>query len=91
MDYIMEEENLGEQGFLVALLKPVKDDIREIEDAANVYPLKIDYTSELESIKVIDMTSKKMKYKEWFYVKLYIPKTDSYVYAIYPFLQDYKK
>ncbi|MDE7201650.1 MAG: hypothetical protein K2O91_07045 [Lachnospiraceae bacterium] len=38
MDYILEEDCLGMQGFLVVILTPVRDDVREIEDAVNVYP-----------------------------------------------------
>ena len=38
MDYILESGELGEHGFLLLLLYSLKDDIREIEDAVNVYP-----------------------------------------------------
>lgn len=77
IDYILEEEHLGKQGFLLILLAPVKDDIREIENGANVYPLKLEFTADLECIKVRNIESGKIKSKELFLVKLYIPKTES--------------
>lgn len=35
MDFILETEDLGEHSYIVAVLSPVRDDVREIEDAIN--------------------------------------------------------
>ena len=87
MDYILEEDSLGMQGFLVVILTSVRDDVREIEDAVNVYPIKVEFTTELtyEKGKNADrVTSKK---RNWFTKKLYIQDNDSYIYVLYYMLQ----
>lgn len=83
MDYILEEEALGEQGFLIVLLTPVRDDVREIEDAANVYPLKIEFLNDLEREDIQNSDCGMAKGKEWFLNKLSIQGTDSYIYVLY--------
>lgn len=87
IDHILEEEVLGEQGFLVVLLNPVRDDVREIEDAVNVYPLKVEFINELERGDIQNHDCGMVKGKEWFLNKLCIQGTDSYVYVLYFIMQ----
>lgn len=84
MDYILEEETLGKQGFLIAIVNPVRDDIREIEDAVGIYPLKADFINETERQEAQDADSgSEEKGREWFLRRLHIQETDSYVYVLY--------
>ena len=87
MDYILEEDGLGMQGFLVVILTPVRDDVREIEDAVNVYPLKPEFTNELTYEKGKNVDSVTSKKRNWFTKKLYIQDSDSYIYVLYYMLQ----
>lgn len=87
IDYILEEETLGEQGFVVIVLSPVRDDVREIEDAVNVYPLKAGFVNELEREEVQNCGGSMAKSREWFLNKLCIQGTDSYAYVLYYILQ----
>ena len=87
IDHILEEEALGEQGFLVVILNPVRDDIREIEDAVNVYPLKVQFPKDLECEEILKCNYGMARGKEWFLDKLSIQGTDSHVYILYFILQ----
>lgn len=83
MDYILEEENLGRQGFLIVILTPVKDDVREIEDAANIYPLKVEFLNDLEREDIQNSDCGMVRGREWFLNKLSVQGTDSYIYVLY--------
>ena len=87
MDYILEEENLGQQGFLIAIVEPVRDDVREIEDAVNVYPWQIQFLDEIERQETQDIDRSNKKGREWFLKKLHIQETDSYIYVLYYLLK----
>ena len=87
IDHILEEEALGEQGFLVIILNPVRDDIREIEDAVNVYPLKVQFPNDLEREEILKCDCGMARGKEWFLDKLSIQGTDSHVYILYSMRQ----
>jgi hypothetical protein len=87
MDYILEEENLGQQGFLIAIVEPVRDDVREIEDAVNVYPWQIQFLDEIERQETQDIDRSNKKGREWFLKKLHIQETDSYIYVLYYILK----
>lgn len=87
MDYILEEENLGQQGFLIVIVEPVKDDVREIEDAVNVYPCQIEFWDEMERQETQDVDHNDKKGREWFLKKLHIQGTDSYIYVLYYILK----
>lgn len=87
MDYILEEENLGQQGFLIAIVEPVRDDVREIEDAVNVYPCQIQFLDEIERQETQDIDRSNKKGREWFLKKLHIQETDSYIYVLYYILK----
>ena len=87
MDYILEGDVLGEQGFMVVILTPVRDDVREIEDAVDIYPLKIEFTDELIYEKKYSADYTTAKGKEWFIEKLSIQGMDSCIYVLYYMLQ----
>ncbi len=87
MDYILEEENLGQQGFLIAIVEPVRDDVREIEDAVNVYPCQLQFLDEIERQETQDTDRSNKKGREWFLKKLHIQETDSYIYVLYYILK----
>ncbi|MCM1064347.1 MAG: hypothetical protein NC420_07720 [Eubacterium sp.] len=83
IDYILEAETLGRQGFIVVILSPVKDDIREIEDAVNVYPLEAKFDNDLDYEDVLKHSGDVAKGKEWFLDKLSIQGTDSQIYVLF--------
>lgn len=87
IDYILEEKNLGRYGFLLVILTPVHDDVHEIEDAVNIYPLEVIFTEELtyEKERTTD------KGREWFTRKLYIQNLDSSIYVLYCMSQKHLK
>ena len=87
MDYILEGDVLGEQGFMVVILTPVRDDVREIEDAVDIYPLKIEFTDELIYEKKYSADYTTAKDKEWFIEKLSVQGMDSCIYVLYYMLQ----
>lgn len=87
MDYILEEENLGQQGFLIAIVEPVRDDVREIEDAVNVYLCQLQFLDEIERQETQDTDRSNKKGREWFLKKLHIQETDSYIYVLYYILK----
>ena len=87
MDYILEGNVLGEQGFMVVILTPVRDDVREIEDAVDIYPLKIRFTDELIYEKKHSADYTTAKGKEWFIEKLSVQGMDSCIYVLYYMLQ----
>ena len=89
MDYILEEQCLGEQGFLIAILPPVRDDVREIEDAVNVYPLEAVLANDLERVELQETDCRMARNREWFQNKLCIQETNSYIYVLYSVLPKY--
>ncbi|MCM1064355.1 MAG: hypothetical protein NC420_07760 [Eubacterium sp.] len=83
IDYILEECTLGGQGFVVVMLSPVKDDIREIEDAVNVYPLEVQFDNDLDYEDVLKHSDDMAKGKDWFLDRLSIQGTDSQIYVLF--------
>lgn len=65
IDYILEDGSLGCQGFVLVLLDSARDDMREIEDAINMYPIKVELGNDVIRLEVRDggspMTSDKGK------------------------------
>lgn len=87
MDYILEEEVLGVQGFLIVLLNPVRDDIREIEDTVNVYPLEIEFHNDLKREEIKDISCEIARDREWYLNKVSIKGTDSQVCVLYSIMK----
>lgn len=87
MDYILEEEVLGVQGFLIVLLNPVRDDIREIEDTVNVYPLEIEFRNDLKREEIKDLSCEIARDREWYLNKVSIKGTDSQVCVLYSIMK----
>ena len=82
MDYILERGELGEQGFLLMLLYPIKDNIREIEDFVNSYPLKLDFAEEIRREETRDNHCDLSRNRHWFIYKVRIHETDWKVYVL---------
>lgn len=87
MDYILEEEVLGVQGFLIVLLNPVRDDIREIEDTVNAYPLEIEFHNDLKREEIKDISCEIARDREWYLNKVSIKGTDSQVCVLYSIMK----
>ena len=87
IDYTLEEGGLGRQGFVLVLLDPVRDDVREIEDAINQYPLKVDFENDLVRLEIKDMSSPLTKEREWYLNYVIIHKTDRRIGVIYSILK----
>ena len=87
MEYILESGELGDHGFLLLLLYPIKDDIREIEDAVNAYPLKLDFAEELQREEIRDNHCEISRNRDWFIYRIQIHETDCKVCVLYSVLK----
>lgn len=83
IDYILEEGRTGKQGAVYVMLEPVRDDVREIEDMINLYPLKIDFSNELECINIRNINHPLAKGREWYFNYVHVHKTESQICVIY--------
>ena len=54
IDYILEDGSLGRKGFVLVLLDSVRDDVREIEDAINMYPIKVELENDVIRLEIRD-------------------------------------
>lgn len=84
MDVLLDVGEIGSDGFLLLVFSPVRDDIREIEDAVNAYPLNMDFDEELDWEGVIKEKRCKMaRNREWFVSRVHIQETGSQVFVLY--------
>lgn len=86
--FILQDDVLGKYGFVIILLDPVIDDIRELEDALNLYPIKAERLGEPERQKVEDIGGEAAQEKEWYLAKMFIEATESHVYIFYFMMRD---
>lgn len=87
MDCILESGELGEQGFLLLLLYPIKDDTCEIEDAVNAYPLKLDFAEEIQREEVRDNYCELSRNRDWFIYRVQIHETGCKMCVLYSMLR----
>ena len=87
MDYILENGSIGKQGSVYVLLEPVRDDLREIEDVLNMYPLKIEFMEDIIQVDIQNTNNQLAKGREWYFNQVYVHKTDIRIYVIYSILQ----
>ena len=89
IDYIFEEGTLGEQGAIFVLLEPVRDDIREIEDTLNLYPLEVELTKDIIRMDIQNTSNYLVRGREWYFTQVYVHKTDIQICVIYSVLKKY--
>lgn len=87
IDYIFEEGTLGEQGAIFVLLEPVRDDIREIEDALNLYPLEVELTEDIIRMDIQNTSKHLVRGREWYFTQVYVHKADIQICVIYSILK----
>ena len=87
--YIFEEGALGEQGAVYVLLEPVRDDIREIEDALNLYPLEVELTKDIIRMDIQNTSNRLVRGREWYFTQVYVHQTDIQICVIYSVLIKY--
>ena len=87
MDYILENGSIGKQGAVYVLLEPVRDDLRDIEDVLNMYPLKIEFMEDIIQVDIQNTNNQLAKGREWYFNQVYVHKTDIRIYVIYSILQ----
>ena len=87
IDYIFEEGTLGEQGTVFVLLEPVRDDLREIEDALNLYPLEIELTKDIVRMDIQNTSNQLVRGREWYFTQVDVHKTDIQICVIYSVLK----
>lgn len=87
IDCVMEEGGMGKQGSIYILLEPVRDDIREIEDTINLYPLKVDLSNDLKRIDIRNINHPLAKGREWYFNYAHVHKTDCQIGVIYSILK----
>ncbi len=66
IDYILEDGSLGRKGFVLVLLDSVRDDVREIEDAINMYPIKVELENDVIRLEIRDGGSPMTREREWY-------------------------
>lgn len=74
---------LEEHNYIVLILTPVRDDIREIEDAINAYPYHVEFINDIERQEVNDAYRNSAKGKNWFLYKVRIKETGDEVFVFY--------
>lgn len=89
IDYILEDGILGRQGFVLVLLDPVRDDVREIEDAINMYPIKVEMENDVVRLEIRDGGSPMTREREWYLNYVTVHKTDRCIGVIYSILKKY--
>ena len=87
IDYILEDEDIGEQGAVFVLLNPVRDDVREIEDALNLYPLKVEFMNDIIRMDIKNLNNQLAKGREWYLNRVRVYDTDIQMCVIYSILK----
>ena len=87
IDYILEDKSLGRQGFVLVLLDAVKDDVREIEDAINMYPIKVEMENDVIRLEIRDGGIPMTREREWYLNYVTVHKTDRRIGVIYSILK----
>lgn len=87
IDYILEEGNLGKHGAVIVILEPVRDDVREIEDVINLYPLKIDFANDIIRMDIKNQNNQLARGREWYLNWVHVHNTDIQICVIYSILK----
>ena len=87
IDYILEDGGIGEQGAVFVLLDPVRDDVREIEDALNLYPLKVEFMNDIIRMDIKNLNNQLAKGREWYLNRVRVLDTDIQICVIYSILK----
>lgn len=83
IDYILEDGSLGRKGFVLVLLDSVRDDVREIEDAINMYPIKVELENDVIRLEIRDGGSPMTREREWYLNYVQVHKTARRIGVIY--------
>lgn len=82
VDYLLEMENFEGSNYILIVLSPVRNDIRDIEDAVNLYPRSIEILNDVERQEIKDTSCKTAK-REWFLERVYVEDTKSLIFVLY--------
>lgn len=69
------------------LLDPVRDDVRELEDAVNMYPLEVELTNDLVQMDIKDTSNQLVKGRKWYISHVSVHKTNVQICVIYSVLK----
>lgn len=83
LDAILRAEELGRQGFIIVVLDPIKDLTRDLEDAVNLYPLRIEINNKLPQEQISDIDCEKSRGKEWFLSRSFVEEIRSQICVFY--------
>lgn len=86
VDSLMEMEDFGEQSFILIILSPVQDDVRDIVDAINLYPLSVEFANDLIRQDIRDSHCKSAKDRDWFLNKIRVKETGCEIFVLYSIL-----
>lgn len=87
VDSLMEMEDFGEQSFILIILSPVQDDVRDIVDAINLYPLSVEFANDLIRQDIRDSHCKSAKDRDWFLNKIRVKETGCEIFVLYSILR----
>lgn len=80
---ILKNRNLGRNGYIAIVLKPITDDMIEIKDILDCYPRKFHGGEDIVDVPVNDNKQWLTKGREWYMDILFSKEDKSYVYVIY--------
>lgn len=86
VNFILEMENLGEQNYILIILNPVWNDVRDLEDAINAYPQSIEFVNDLVRQEIKDTTCKTAKGRDWFLNKVRVKESGCEIFVLYSIL-----
>lgn len=87
VESVLADEKVNGYGFVIIILTIVRDDITEIEDAANVYPAKVIFNDSIKRLDITDNSYEMTKGREWYMNSVQIKGTKNRVYILYSLLK----
>lgn len=80
---ILEDEELGEYGYIAIIMYPLLNDMQEIEDIINYYPHHYSFDGDIISISVEKKKNRLSRKKEWYLDILNDVKECNKIYVFY--------
>lgn len=80
---ILEERRLGKKGFIAIFIKPVEDDMTEIQDRINCYPCKLNISDDVDGIAVSGNKMWMTKRRSWYIDVCKVKGERSWIHVVY--------
>lgn len=83
VERILYDKKLGKNGFIAIFLEPIKNDVIQIFDTLDCYPITLELTDNLTGIDIKDTKSWMTKGNEWYIDQMTVKGGKSYVWIFY--------